>query len=165
MIILGIDPGYAIVGYGVIKHENNRFFTLAYGAIQTPAGLPYADRLLKIGEETGEIIRTYKPDVLSVEDLFFTANQKTGIAVAGARGVIIYTAKSHGLEIFSYTPLQVKQSVVGYGKAEKKQVIDMTGRILSLEKPPKLDDTSDALALAICHAHSKNSVYPERTRV
>ena len=165
MIILGIDPGYAIVGYGVIKHEGNRFITMAYGAIQTPAGIPYEDRLLKIGEDLGEIIKMYKPDVLSVEDLFFTTNQKTAIAVAGARGVIIYTAKSRGLDVFSYTPLQVKQSVVGYGKAEKKQVIDMTVRILALEKPPKLDDTSDALALAICHAHSKNSVYPERTRI
>lgn len=157
MIILGIDPGYAIVGYGVVKYDNNKFTTLAYGAITTLASTPYLDRLGEIYEQLDAIIKLYKPDCMSVEKIFFTNNQKTGIDVAQARGVILLTAQQNGLEVAEYTPPQVKQGVVGYGRATKLQVMDMTKRILNLEKVPKPDDTADALALAICHGHAAPS--------
>ena len=157
MIILGIDPGLAIVGWGVVEYRNSRFSTLAYGSLQTPAGMPTEERLQRIWEGMCELIERYHPDELSIEELFFNTNITTGIRVAEAIGVILLAAQQKGLRIQEYTPLQVKQAVVGYGRAEKKQVITMVTMLLGLEKPPKPDDTADALALAICHAHSGGS--------
>ena len=154
MVILGIDPGYAIVGWGVIEYSGSRFRTLGYGSIQTPAGLPIVDRLEMIYRGMNEIIEKYKPDGMAVEELFFNTNTPTAIAVAEARGIILLSARLCGVEIGEYTPLQVKQAVVGYGRAEKKQVISMVTSLLGLKEPPKPDDTADALAVAVCHAHS-----------
>lgn len=154
MIILGIDPGLAIVGWGVIEYRNTKFRTLAYGSIRTPAGMRTEERLREIFDGMGELIRKYTPDAVAVEELFFNTNITTGIRVAEARGVILLAAERAGIPIQEYTPLQVKQSVVGYGRAEKKQVITMVTMLLGLEKPPSPDDTADALAIAICHAHS-----------
>ena len=153
MIILGIDPGYAIVGWGVIEYSGSKFRTLGYGSIQTPAGMPMIERLERIHLGMNEIIEKYKPDEMAVEELFFNTNITTGIRVAEARGVILMCAHELGVKIFEYTPLQVKQAVVGYGRAEKKQVISMVTMLLGLEKPPRPDDTADALAIAICHGH------------
>lgn len=153
MVILGIDPGIAIVGWGVLRYESGKFTPMAFGSIQTKAGLPVEERLRQIHKSLTDIIRYYKPEVMSVEELFWNTNQKTGIVVAEARGVILLTAHEEGLPIFEYTPLQVKQAIVGYGRAEKKQVITMVTAFLGLKKPPKPDDTADALALAICHGH------------
>lgn len=158
MIILGIDPGIAIVGYGVLEYRGaNKFRTIAMGSIETPAGIDVEERLNMIYDDMCEIIDTYRPDEMAVEELFFTNNQKTAIAVAEARGVILLAAKKKGIGISEYTPLQVKQSVVGYGRAEKKQVMALVKMILGLENAIRLDDTADALALAICHAHSGSS--------
>ncbi len=157
MVILGIDPGYAIVGWGIVRYESNRFRTLDFGAVTTPAGMHFSDRLEKIYDGIDYLLTQYKPDALSIEKLFFNTNQKTAIDVAQARGVILLAAKKAGVEIFEYTPLQVKQSVVGYGRAEKKQVQEMTRVILNLNAVPKPDDTADALALAICHGHASGS--------
>ncbi len=154
MIILGIDPGIAIVGYGVINYSGSRFQTLAYGAIRTPAHTPVEERLKTIHERLSEVIEKFRPDEVAVEELFFNSNTTTAIVVAEARGVILMTVAEHGLKVNEYTPLQIKQSVVGYGKAEKSQVILMVRTILNLSDPPKLDDTNDALAAAICHAHT-----------
>lgn len=158
MVILGIDPGYAIVGYGLIDYTNNHFTVLDYGAITTPAGMDFNRRLEIIHDELELIIMKHKPDCMAIEKLFYNTNAKTVIDVAQARGVILFTAQKHGLEVSEYTPLQVKQSVVGYGRAEKKQVQEMMRIMLKLEKVPKPDDTADALAMAICHAHSSGSL-------
>lgn len=157
MVILGIDPGYAIVGWGVIEYEHSRFRVLGYGAITTNADTPFPQRLESIYNDMCYVFNKYKPSVMSMEKLFYNSNQKTVIDVAQARGVITLCAQMHNKEIFEYTPLQVKQSVTGYGRAEKKQVMEMTRSILSLESVPKPDDTADALALAICHAHCNAS--------
>ena len=154
MIILGIDPGLAIVGYGIIEYKAPRFTTLAYGAITTPAHTKVEDRLFTIHEKLNDIMTIYKPDDMAIEELFFNTNTTTGISVAEARGVCLLSAKEHNINIFEYTPLQVKQSVVGYGRAEKAQVMLMVKTLLNLEKMPKLDDTADALAIALCHAHT-----------
>lgn len=154
MIILGIDPGLAIVGYGVISFENSHFVTLAHGAITTPAHTDVGQRLATIYEDMNTLIRMYRPDDIAIEELFFYHNQTTGIEVAEARGVILLCARQNHLNTYEYTPMQVKQAVVGYGRAEKKQVIAMTRQILHLKEAPKLDDTADALAIAICHAHT-----------
>ena len=154
MIILGIDPGYAIVGWGVIEYSGSKFRTLGYGSIQTPAGMPIVDRLEMIYRGMQELIEKYHPDEMAIEELFFTNNQKTGIVVAEARGIILLAAHLAGIRIGEYTPLQVKQAVVGYGRAEKNQVIIMVTGLLGLKEPPKPDDTADALAIAFCHAHS-----------
>ena len=154
MIILGIDPGLAIVGWGVIEYNASKFKVLGYGSIETPAKTATEDRLLLIYKGLRQIIEKYKPDQMAVEELFFNTNITTGIRVAEARGVILMCAHELGVRIFEYTPLQVKQAVVGYGRAEKKQVITMVTMLLGLEKPPKPDDTADALAIAVCHAHS-----------
>lgn len=154
MVILGIDPGLAIVGWGVIEYQGSRFRTLAYGSILTPAGMETPTRLLNIHRELRGIIQKYRPDQMAIEELFFNTNITTGIRVAEARGVILMTGEALGIPMAEYTPLQVKQAVVGYGRAEKRQVIDMVTRLLNLPKPPKPDDTADALAIAICHAHS-----------
>ena len=157
MIILGIDPGLAIVGWGVIDAQGGRFKTLGYGSIQTPAGMPTEDRLAKIYADLCKIIDHFHPEEMAVEELFFTNNITTGIRVAEARGIVLLCAKQKGVRLAEYTPMQVKQSVVGYGKAEKKQVITMVTSILKLSAPPKPDDTADALAIAICHGHCGGS--------
>ena len=154
MIILGIDPGYAIVGYGIVSYDRGRFVPLDYGAVTTPAGMDMQLRLKAIYDGISTLIEKYNPDAMSVEQLFFTNNQKTAIAVAEARGVIMLAAANYGIEFAEYTPLQVKQAVVGYGKAEKHQVMEMTRILLNLKSVPKPDDTADALAIAICHGHS-----------
>ena len=157
MVILGIDPGLAIVGWGVVEYNGSRFTTLGYGSIQTPAGMETEQRLSLIYDGIEKLIKTYNPDHMAIEELFFNTNQTTGIRVAEARGVIIMCAYRMGVKTFEYTPLQVKQSVVGYGRAEKKQVITMVTMFLGLQKPPKPDDTADALAIAVCHGHSGTS--------
>ncbi len=154
MIILGIDPGYAIVGWGVLEYSNNKFRPLGFGSIQTPAGMDPNLRLAEIYRGMNEIIDKYKPEQMAVEELFFNTNSKTAIMVAQARGVILMSAQLRGVEIFEYTPLQVKQAVVGYGRAEKKQVISMVTTMLGLKNSPKPDDTADALAIAMCHGHA-----------
>ena len=153
MIILGIDPGLAIVGWGVLECVRGNVRPIAYGAIRTTAHTDIEARLLQIQNDMEEIIRKYTPDEMAVEELFFTNNITTGIAVAEARGVILCTAHKLGVKISEYTPPQVKQAVVGYGNAEKQQVIAMVTSILRLKKPPKPDDTADAIAIAICHAN------------
>lgn len=158
MIILGIDPGYAIVGYGIIEYLGSRYATLRYGAVLTPAKTAFENRLLQIYDELDLLIKRHHPDALSIEKLFFNSNQKTVIDVSQARGVILLAAIKNNVPVYEYTPLQVKQSVVGYGRAEKKQVQEMTKMILHLEAVPKPDDTADALALAICHAHASGSL-------
>ena len=162
MILIGIDPGYAIVGYGVVKYENNRFTPLEYDAITTPAEMPFAERLEKIYRDLTQVLRRHRPQAMSVEKLFFNSNQKTVIDVAQARGAIILAATKAGVPVYEYTPLQVKQSVVGYGRAIKAQVMDMTKRLLNLREVPKPDDTADALAIAICHAHAAPSKINEK---
>ena len=157
MRILGIDPGFAIVGWGVIEYEGSRFKVIGYGSIQTPAGMPIEKRLKAIYSELSAIIDKFSPDAMAVEELFFNTNITTGISVAEARGVILCTAYERGVKIAEYTPLQVKQAVVGYGKAEKHQVIAMVTSILKLKKPPKPDDTADAVAIAICHSQCRAS--------
>lgn len=154
MRILGIDPGFAIVGYGIVEYTGNKFKVLHYGAITTRAGENIFDRLKKIHDDLNEIIEHFKPDVMAIEELFFNSNQKTAINVAQARGVLVLAAMNAGVKIFEYTPLQVKQAVTGYGRADKNQVQQMVKILLSLDKVPKPDDTADALALAICCAHS-----------
>ena len=154
MRILGIDPGLAIVGWGVIDYDKAKIRPIAYGAIRTPQGIPTEDRLAMIYDGMNQLIEKYHPDEMSIEELFFTNNITTGIRVAEARGVSLLAAKRANLPMQEYTPMQVKQAVVGYGKAEKKQVIAMVTSLLGLKEPPKPDDTADALAIAICHAHS-----------
>lgn len=158
MVILGVDPGYAIVGWGVIEYKANKFRVLDYGAVTTQAKTPFPLRLCDIYNGITDIIKKYTPEYLSMEKLFYNNNAKTVIDVAQARGVIMLAAQQNGINIAEYTPLQVKQSVTGYGRAEKKQVQEMTRIILNLEKIPKPDDTADALAMAICHAHCSGSL-------
>ena len=157
MIILGIDPGFAIVGWSVIESERGNSRPIAFGAITTPAHTDIEARLLMIERDLTAIIEKYSPEEMAIEELFFNTNITTAIAVAEARGVIICTAHRLGVKISEYTPLQVKQAVVGYGRAEKKQVIAMVTSLLKLDKPPKPDDTADAVAIAICHARSSAS--------
>ncbi len=154
MIIMGIDPGFAITGYGIVKYEQNKFSPLEYGAIQTKAGVPFAKRLLKLDKEISLIIEKFKPEAISVEELFFNKNVKTAVAAAHGRGVVLAAAARSGAEVFEYTPLQVKQAVVGYGRAEKSQVQQMVKAILNLSEIPKPDDVADALAVAMCHGQS-----------
>lgn len=158
MRILGIDPGYAIVGYGVVDYAKNRFATVGYGAVTTKAKTPFETRLADIYNDILSIIDKYNPDELAIEKLYFNTNTTTAIDVAQARGVIVLAAYQKGLKISEYTPLQVKQAVTGYGRAEKHQVMEMIKSILSLKSVPKPDDTADALALAICHGHYSDSV-------
>lgn len=157
MRILGIDPGLAIVGYGVIDYVRGKPSVVAMGSIETPAGIDTEERLNIIYDDLCEIISEYRPDETAIEELFYHTNQKTVIAVAEARGVILLACRRAHLEIAEYTPLQVKQSVVGYGRAEKKQVMEMTRIMLGLESKIGLDDTADALAIALCHAHCSGS--------
>lgn len=158
MRILGIDPGIAIVGFGLIESNRDSVRMLQYGAVTTEAGLPLATRLVQIENDMTALISQLKPDEIAVEELFFSKNITTGIAVAHGRGVILCTAERLGVPIFEYTPMQVKQAVAGYGLADKKQVMDMTKRLLKLKAVPKPDDAADALAIAICHARSATSL-------
>ncbi len=158
MRILGIDPGYAIVGFGVVDYDGRKFTPVEYGAILTEAHTPFTERLRAIHTDMEFIFEKFHPECMAVEKLFFTTNQKTAIDVAQARGVIFLAVQKKGIPIFEYTPLQVKQSIVGYGRAEKNQVQEMTKMFLHLDKIPKPDDAADALALAICHGHSSGSL-------
>ncbi|MEG1633112.1 MAG: crossover junction endodeoxyribonuclease RuvC [Oscillospiraceae bacterium] len=158
MRILGIDPGIATIGFGVVDSEKHTQTLVRCGVITTPAGTSLASRLNLIFEDLNELIATYKPDSMAVEELFFNTNITTGISVAHGRGIILLCGSRAGIPIFEYTPLQVKQAVVGYGRAEKKQVIDMVRRILNMREPPKPDDAADAVAIALCHARSNTSL-------
>ena len=158
MIVLGIDPGVATIGFGVIRAERQKNTLLQYGVITTPAGLPLSHRLLQIDRDMEELIRTFHPDEMAVEELFFTKNITTGIAVAHGRGVILLAAEKLGVPIFEYTPMQVKQAVVGYGGADKRQVMLMTQRLLNMKEIPRPDDAADALAIAICHGRAATSL-------
>ena len=157
MRILGIDPGFATVGFGLVEAERGQVHMVTYGAITTPAGLPLSRRLYQIGTDMEDLISQLKPDVISIEELFFNTNITTGIAVAHGRGVILYAAEKCGIPLYEYTPSQVKLAVTGYGKAEKRQVMEMTKRLLKLKSVPRPDDAADALALALCHARSFTS--------
>lgn len=156
MRILGIDPGFAILGYGVVEMKANHFTASGYGAVTTDVGMKMPDRLKHLYCMLMEMIQEYQPDVVSIEELFFNKNVKTALLVGQARGVAILACANSGLEIYEYTPLQIKQALVGYGRAEKKQVQYMVKTILNLSEIPKPDDTADALAAAICHGHSAN---------
>ena len=161
MRILGIDPGYATVGFGLLTAEGGQTKMETYGAVTTPAGLPLSRRLYQLGTDMEELITQLKPSVISIEELFFNTNITTGIAVAHGRGVLLYAAEKCGVPLYEYTPSQVKLAVTGYGKAEKRQVMDMTRRLLKLESIPRPDDAADALGLALCHARSFTSRMPQ----
>lgn len=160
MRILGIDPGFATIGFGLVEADRGQARMVTYGAITTPAGLPLSRRLYQIGTDMEDLIGQLKPEVISIEELFFNTNITTGIAVAHGRGVLLYAAEKCGVPLYEYTPSQVKLAVTGYGKAEKRQVMDMTRRLLKLSKVPRPDDAADALALALCHARSVTSRLP-----
>ena len=159
MRVLGIDPGYAIVGWGVVEYIGNRFAPIGYGAVITEKDTPFEQRLIEIYEGVLDICKRYQPEALSIEKLYYQHNQTTVIGVAEARGVILLAAAQAGLPIYEYTPMQVKQAVTGYGKAVKKQVQEMTRILLHLPAVPKPDDTADALALAVCHANYSGTDY------
>ena len=161
MLVLGIDPGYAIVGFGLVETERGKQRLVKYGVITTPAGIPIQSRLMDIERDMNELLDTFRPDCLAIEELFFNTNITTGIAVAHGRGVILYAAEKCSIPLYEYTPSQVKLAVTGYGKAEKRQVMDMTRRLLKLRSVPRPDDAADALALALCHARSATSRLPQ----
>ena len=165
MRILGIDPGIATIGFGLIAADKGNTSMLSYGAITTPAGLSLSKRLYQIDRDMEDLIGQLKPDVIAVEELFFNTNITTGIAVAHGRGVLLCAAERCGIPLYEYTPSQVKLAVTGYGKAEKRQVMDMTRRLLKLSAVPKPDDAADALALALCHARSFTSRIPQLDHV
>jgi len=158
MRILGIDPGYATIGFGLIEAVRGQTQMLNYGAISTPPGIPFARRLEILFDDMTVLLKETQPEAVSIEQLFFGNNITTGIDVAHGRGVILLAVQKTGIPIFEYTPMQVKQSVVGYGKATKLQVMDMTKRLLHLQAVPRPDDAADALALALCHARSATSM-------
>lgn len=158
MIIIGIDPGIATVGFGIIKTEGSRQTLIRCGVIRTSAGLRLALRLKQIYDDICQLIDLYKPDAIAVEELFFNTNLKTGISVAHGRGVLILAGEERCIPMYEYTPLQVKQTVAGYGRAEKKQVMEMVRRLLNMTEVPRPDDAADALAIAICHARVSSSL-------
>ncbi len=158
MIILGIDPGIAITGYGVLEQNGNRFKPIEYGVIRSGKEMDTPERLRLIHTGLTEIIEKFQPEHMAIEQLFFNKNVKTALTVGHARGVVMLTACLRGMIVSEYTPLQVKQAVVGYGRADKKQVQYMVKSILNLDKIPKPDDAADALAIAICHGNSFNSL-------
>ena len=158
MRILGIDPGVATIGFGVVDADRGRQQLIRYGVITTPAGIPLSNRLYQISQDMSELIAQFTPDEAAVEELFFTKNITTGIAVAHGRGVLLLELERAGVPVYEYTPMQVKQAVVGYGKAEKRQVMAMTARLLKMKEIPRPDDPADALALAICHARAATSL-------
>ena len=165
MRILGIDPGIATIGFGLIEAERGQAKMITYGAITTPAGLPLSRRLYQISQDMEELIGKLKPDVIAIEELFFNTNITTGISVAHGRGVILCAAEKCGIPLFEYTPAQVKLALTRYGKAEKRQMMDMTRRLLHLGAVPRPDDAADALALALCHARSATSRLPQVNNV
>ncbi len=154
MKILGIDPGYAIVGYGLIEHQNNRFIPLDCGVLTTPQQMPFPKRLKSLYDAASLLILENKPDVFAIETLFFNTNVTTAIAVGHARGVLILAAENAGIPVYEYTPLQIKQAITGYGRADKQQMQQMVKMLLGLAAIPKPDDAADALAVAICHGQS-----------
>lgn len=154
MVILGIDPGYAIVGWGCVRYERGKFTPLAFGAVTTPAGMDFSLRLEYIYDQLTMLCQKYQPAAAAVERLYFQNNQKTAIDVAQARGVTLLALQKQHIPLFEYTPLQVKCAVTGYGHAEKPQVMEMTRRLLNLREVPRPDDTADALAIAICHGQT-----------
>lgn len=162
MRILGIDPGYAIMGYGVLDYIGNKFTAVAYGSITTDAHTPAEERLKILYEELTEIIEKYSPDEAAIEELFYNTNATTAITVGEARGIAMLACVQHGVVISEYTPLQIKSALTGYGKAEKKQVQAMVKMILGLSEVPKPDDTADAIAAAICHAHNSGGRMPRQ---
>ncbi len=164
MKIFGIDPGFAIVGYGVVDYNGLKFLPVSFGAVTTKAGTEFSSRILAIYNDMNELFKKHKPDCVSIEKLYFNTNTTTAIEVAEARGVILLAAKQNNIPVYEYTPLQVKQAITGYGKAEKRQVIEMVKSFLDLDKAPKPDDTADALALAICHGHSSGSIFGKLTK-
>ena len=164
MRVLGIDPGYAIVGWGVVDYQGNRFSPVGFGAVTTAAGVDFEKRLEQVYQGVKEVFETYRPEALSIEKLFYQHNQTTVIGVAEARGVILLAAAQAGVPIFEYTPMQVKQSVSGYGMAVKKQVQEMTRVLLHLPAVPKPDDTADALAMAITFCHTNGNQLNRYTR-
>ena len=164
MRILGIDPGYGIIGFGLVEAERSNFSLLRCGAITTSAGMDFSARLEIIYEDMRKLLEVAKPDAVAIEELFFGQNVTTGIGVAQARGVILLAIRQAGLEIHAYNPAQVKQAVVGYGNATKHQVMDMTKRLLHLQAMPKPDDAADAIAIALCHARSSTSLLSQINR-
>ncbi len=161
MRILGIDPGIATIGFGLLEFSGRNYKLQNCGVITTPAHKSLSSRLEQIYDDMLELLELFKPDAVSIEELFFNTNITTGIAVAHGRGVILLACRKAGVKVYEYTPLQVKQAVVGYGRAEKKQVMEMVKRICSLTAVPKPDDAADAVALAICHARSSTSILYE----
>jgi len=157
MIILGIDPGTATTGYGVVKKDGSELKSVDFGCISTPAKIPLAERLEMIEKELSEVIEKYRPDQMAVEKIFFSSNSKTAIAVGHARGVILLTARKKRLEVFEYTPLEVKIALTGYGRADKNQIQQMVKSLLGLPETPKPDDAADALAVAVCRAHTRKN--------
>ena len=164
MRILGIDPGYGIIGFGLVEADKNQYALLRCGAITTPAGMDFSARLEISSEDMSQLLEGTKPDVVAIEGLFFGQNVTTGIGVAQSRGVILLAIRQAGLNVYSYKPAQVKQAVVGYGNATKHQVQDMTKRLLRLQAMPKPDDAADAIALALCHARSSTSLLAKAMR-
>lgn len=154
LIILGFDPGVAIVGFGLINKEGNSIHAIQYGSINTKSNTAESVRLKQIYDGAKEIIETYKPEVISIEQLYFNKNVTTAMNVGQARGVLMLAAVEAGLSVYEYTPLQIKQALAGYGRAEKRQIQEMVRMLLNLREIPKPDDAADALAIAICHAHS-----------
>jgi crossover junction endodeoxyribonuclease RuvC len=154
MIFLGIDPGTAIMGYGLIEQKGNHLKALTYSCWQTPAHTPLAERLLMLYEYIDAFLKKSQPDHMAIEELFFNRNTTTALSVGHARGVALLASAQNGIPVYEYTPLQVKQAVVGYGRADKRQVQQMVKGLLHLDQIPRPDDTADALAIAICHAHS-----------
>lgn len=156
LVIMGIDPGIAILGFGIVKYQANKFSVIEYGAVTTEAGTPMSQRLKILYNDLSGIIEKHKPDAFAVEELFFNKNIKTALTIGHARGVTVLAAANACVPIYEYTPLQVKQAVVGYGRAEKLQIQQMVKILLNLREIPKPDDVADALAVAICHGHSSN---------
>ncbi len=158
MRILGIDPGVATIGFGLIEAQRQKNTLLQYGVISTPPGIPLASRLLQISQDMQQLLEQFQPEELAIEELFFSKNITTGISVAHGRGVILLAAEEFGVPIYEYTPMQVKQAVAGYGGADKKQVMKMTQRLLHMKQIPRPDDAADALAIAICHGRAATSL-------
>ncbi len=160
MLILGLDPGFAITGYGLVNSVSNHLTVIKYGAITTPAGMPFTARLLAIRNGLEEIIKEYRPDAAAIEELFFNSNTTTAIKVAQGRGVAVETLAENKIPVYEYTPLQVKMTVAGYGRADKKQIQQMVKIMLKLDSIPKPDDAADALAISICHSLSALTARP-----
>jgi len=157
MRVLGIDPGFATIGFGVLEADRGNCKLLQYGTITTPAGMDFSKRLQMIYDDMNVLLDRFKPDVVAIEELFWGHNVTTGIGVSHGRGVILLSIAQHQIPIHEYTPMQIKQAVVGYGLATKQQVMDMTRRLLKMDKPAKPDDAADAIAVALCHSRSATS--------